>query len=116
MFGGACYWREFCISKWVVLDNKIALNTKVTAYKSLQHLTLTVHGLIFGRACYRKDICSKIWGLIFGRAYLWRGLLSEFYSTFASVVSSLLRHPKFSFTDLYRRLLGGLGWSNLTVT
>ena len=68
MFGGACYWREFCISQWVVLDNKIALNTKVTVCKSLKHLTLTVHGLIFGRACY-QDICSEIWGLIFGGAY-----------------------------------------------
>ena len=24
IFGGAYYWREFCISKWVELDNKTA--------------------------------------------------------------------------------------------
>ena len=32
------------------LDNKNSL-------KQLKQLTLTVHGLIFGRVCYRKDIC-----------------------------------------------------------
>ena len=22
IFGGACYWKEFCVSKWVGLDSK----------------------------------------------------------------------------------------------
>ena len=47
MFGGAYYWKEFFVSKWVGLDNK----------NSLQQLAITVHGLIFGRAYYRKDFC-----------------------------------------------------------
>ena len=89
MFGGACYWREFCISQWVVLDNKIALNTKVTVCKSLKHLTLTVHGLIFWEGLLSGYLFRDL------GAYLWRGLLSEFYDIFASVVSSLLRHLKF---------------------
>ena len=25
IFGGACYWREFCVSKWVGLDNQNSL-------------------------------------------------------------------------------------------
>ena len=45
------------------------------AQNRLKHLTLTVHGLIFGRAYYRKDICILhlgglfSGGLIFGRAF-----------------------------------------------
>ena len=30
IFGGACYWKEFCVSKWVGLDNKNDLNTMKT--------------------------------------------------------------------------------------
>ena len=26
IFGGAYYWKEFCVSKWVCLDNKNSLN------------------------------------------------------------------------------------------
>ena len=44
-FGGAYYWKEFCISKGVGLDNK----------NSLKQLALTVHELIFGRVYCRKD-------------------------------------------------------------
>ena len=39
IFGGAYYWREFYVSKWVV------------------QLTLTVHGFIFGRAYYPRAFC-----------------------------------------------------------
>ena len=45
IFGGAYYWKEFCDSKWVGHHNK----------NSVKQLALTVHGLIFGRAYYRKD-------------------------------------------------------------
>ena len=32
IFGGAYYWREFCVSKWVGLDNKISLKkNRITA-------------------------------------------------------------------------------------
>ena len=54
IFGGAYYWKEFCVSTWVGLDYKNSLKH----YKnSLKQLTLTVHGLIFERAHYRKDFC-----------------------------------------------------------
>ena len=54
IFGGSNHWKEFCVSKWVGLDNKNSLKQ----YKnSLKQLALTVHGLIFGRAYYRKDFC-----------------------------------------------------------
>ena len=58
IFGGAYYWKEFCISKWVGLDNKNSLKH----YKnSLKQLAVTVHGLIFRRAYYWKDFC--VWDL-----------------------------------------------------
>ena len=44
VFGGAYYWKEFCVSKWVGLDNK----------NSLKQLALTGYGLIFGRPYYWK--------------------------------------------------------------
>ena len=44
---GAYYRKEFCVSKWVWLDNK----------NSLKQLALTDHGLIFRRAYYRNDFC-----------------------------------------------------------
>ena len=50
IFGGAYYWKEFCVSKWVALGNENSINC-------LKQLTVTVHGFIFGRAYYRKDIC-----------------------------------------------------------
>ena len=72
IFGRACYRKEFCVSKWVGLNNK---NSLKHYENSLKQLTLTVRGLIFERAYYRKDFC--IWdlgdlfsgGLIFGGAY-----------------------------------------------
>ena len=55
IFGGAYYWKDFCVSKWVGLDNKDSLQHYEN---SLKQLALTVYGLIFGRAYYRKkDIC-----------------------------------------------------------
>ena len=58
------------VSKCVGHDNK----------NSLKQLALTVHGLIFRRAYYRKDFCVKdLKGLIFRRAYFWGSALSEFY-------------------------------------
>ena len=54
IFGGAYCWKEFFVSKWVGLDNKNSLKH----YENiLKQLALTVHGLIFRRAYYRKDFC-----------------------------------------------------------
>ena len=63
-----------------MLQNELDLtikteNREITVTKSLKQLPLTVHGLIFGRAYYRKDICvldlrgSFSGGLMFGGAY-----------------------------------------------
>ena len=53
IFEGAYYWREFCVSNWAELDNK--LEQLETLRKQP---TRTAHGLVFGRAYYRKDICA----------------------------------------------------------
>ena len=54
IFGGASYWREFFVSKWVVLDNKKHEGN------SLKQLTLTVLFFI-GRI-----FASEIRGVIVG--------------------------------------------------
>ena len=55
IFGGAYYWREFCVSKWVGLDNKTANTNGPWAYTwvgliSEGFLRLRFGGLIFGTA------------------------------------------------------------------
>ena len=54
IFREAYYWKEFCISKWVDLDDK---NSLKHYENSLTQLALKVYGLIFGRAYCQKDFC-----------------------------------------------------------
>ena len=92
IFGGAFYWMEFSISKCVGLNNKNILKHKEN---SLKQLTLTVHGLIFGRAYYGKYIfVIDLGGLIFffGGG---RGLSLEFYGTFLYFTPDFVK--QFSF-------------------
>ena len=51
---------------------KTALNIALTYQNSLKKkLTLTVHGFIFGRVYYRKDICvCDLGGLFLGGIYI----------------------------------------------
>ena len=47
---------------------------------TIKQLALTVHGLIFGRAYYRKDFCVGDLGGLFSGGLTFRGdLLSDFY-------------------------------------
>ena len=57
-----------CVSKRVGLDNK---NNLKHQENSLKQLTLTVHGLIFGRAYYRKNICVWFLGALFSEGLLY---------------------------------------------
>ena len=68
IFGGAYNWKEFCVSKWVGIDNKNCLKHYENSFKQL---ALTGYGLIFGSAYNRKDnyLRLRFGGLIFGRAY-----------------------------------------------
>ena len=57
IFRGVYYWKEFCLSKWVELDNKTASTNSPWAYiweglLSEGFLYLRFGGLIFGRAYF----------------------------------------------------------------
>ena len=56
IFGGAYYWKEFCVSKLVGLVNKNSLKQHENSLKTASTSSL-YYGLIFGRAYYRKDFC-----------------------------------------------------------
>ena len=81
IFEGAYYWKEFCIPKWVGLDNKSCLKHYENSLKQLKtastnspwafiregslsegFLHLRFGGLIFGRASF----CGGGEGLIIG--------------------------------------------------
>ena len=49
--------RNFAFQNGYDLSIKTAKNIKITAYNSSKQLTVTIHGLIFGRAYYGKVIC-----------------------------------------------------------
>ena len=71
IFGGAYYWRELWENR-LELTVKTAENTKITAKNSFKQISLTVHGLIFGRAYYHLRLGGGglfLGGLIFGGAY-----------------------------------------------
>ena len=52
IFGGAYYWKEFCVSKWVGLDNKNSLKHYENSLKQLRTASTTSPrasgGLIIG--------------------------------------------------------------------
>ena len=73
IFGGAYYWKEFCVSKWVGLVNK----------NSLKQLTLKAPRLIQEGLLLEGFLRLRFGELIFGRAYFFcgdGGLLWKFYS------------------------------------
>ena len=77
IFGGAYYWKEFCVSKWVGLDNKNGLKHYENSLKQLK--TASTKSLW---AYIREALLSEGFlrlrfggGLIFGRAYFWGGLI-----------------------------------------
>ena len=82
IFGGAYYWKEFCVSKLAGLDNKNSLEDYENSLKQLK--TANPNSPL---ACIREGLLSegylrlRFGGLIFGRAYVfyfisfffWRG-------------------------------------------
>ena len=63
IFGGAYYWKEFCVSKWVGLDNKNSLKQLKTASTNSPWAYIR-EGLLS-----EGFLCLRFGGLIFGRAY-----------------------------------------------
>ena len=55
IFGGVCYWKEFCVSKWVWFVNKNSNSPWAFIREGLLsegYLHLRFGGLIFGRAYF----------------------------------------------------------------
>ena len=78
IFRGACYRKEFCISKWVWFVNRNSNSNSPWAYIR--------EGLLSeGYFCLRFGL------LIFGRAYFWEDLLLEFYGIFCAAYVGLYR-------------------------
>ena len=78
---GLIIGRNFAFQNRLDLTIKTARNTTKTAYNSLTQQILTLNGLIFQGLIIGRIFASEIWGLIFRRAYFWRGLLSEFHGS-----------------------------------
>ena len=68
-FGGAYYWKEFCISKWVGFDNKNSIthygNSVLKTASTNSQWAYVQEGLLS-----EGFLCLTFGGLIFGRAYL----------------------------------------------
>ena len=54
IFGGAYYWKEFCVSTRIRLDNENSYD-----------VALTVHGLYSGGLIIERICASQIWGAYF---------------------------------------------------
>ena len=72
IFGGAYYWKEFCISNWVGLDNKNSLKYYRNSLKQLKTASTNIPW-----ANIREDVLSegilrlRFGGLIFGSTCFW---------------------------------------------
>ena len=87
IFGGAYVQREICVSKLIGLALFLGRKFTVFLYFTLYLRAISKYsppgGLIFGGAFLRRVFCVRsLGGLIFGGAYTWRGLFSEFYGIF----------------------------------
>ena len=101
IFGGAYVQREICVSKStglaIFLERNLPLFfVLLCAYFVLQDNFQVLApprggGLIFGGAILRKVFCVKnLGGFIFGGAYTWMSLFSEFYGMQQQLVTSSL--------------------------
>ena len=102
IFREADYWKEFCVSKWVVLDNKNSPKHYEDSLKQLKtagtespwayiregllsegFLRLRFEGLIFGRACF---FCFVFF---FGGGGLIIGIL-QYFKSFVNIILAVL--------------------------
>ena len=85
IFGGAYVRREICVSKWIGLS---VVGRKFTIFALFYFVFEGKFQVQAPRGAYiwRGDLTEgflryEFGGLIFGGAYTWRGLFSEFYGT-----------------------------------
>ena len=71
IFGGAYYWKEFCISKWVGLDNKNSLKHYENSLKQLKTASADSPWAYIWEGLLSEGFSRlRFWGHIFGRVYL----------------------------------------------
>ena len=71
IFREAYHWREFCISKWVGLDNKNSLKHEDTNLNQLKTANPNSLWAYFWEGLLLEGyLCLRFGGFIFGRAYL----------------------------------------------
>ena len=86
IFGAAYYWKQFCVSKWVGLNNKNSLKHCENILKQLETAsTNSQWAYIWEGLLLAGFLRLRFEVLIFGRACFWEGLLSEFYGIYLSV-------------------------------
>ena len=98
IFGGAYVQREICVSKStglaIFLERNLPLFFVLLCATGQFPCTSPPGGgggLIFGWAILRKVFCVKsLGGFIFGGAYTWMSLFSEFYGMQQQLVTSSL--------------------------
>ena len=74
IFGGAYYWKEFCVSKWVGLDNKNRLKLYENSLKRLKTASTNSPWAYIREGLLLEGFLRlRFGGLIFRRAYFWEG-------------------------------------------
>ena len=105
--GGAYYWKEFCVSKWVGLDNKNSLKHYENSLKQLKTANRNRPW-----AYIREGILSegflrlRFWGLIFGKAYYYHYPFSFFFFG-GGLIMGILRYDLFVLSVVCRGGGGG---------
>ena len=103
IFGGAYLRREICFSKSIGLASLLEVNLPFllcfTLYSRGQFSKYKPPGGLYLEGDLTESFCvSDLGGLIFGVAYTWRGLFSEFYDTIHATwhqVARLFEEPTF---------------------
>ena len=73
IFGGAFYWKEFCVSKWVGLDNKNSLKRYKNSLKQLKTANTNSQWAYILEGLLSEGFLR----LRFGGVYFWEGLFLE---------------------------------------
>ena len=90
IFGGAYVRREFCVSKSIGLALQLEGNLTFLLFLALYLRAISKckpPGGLYLEGLRRVFLSYEFGGLIFGGAYTWRGLFSEFYG---NLITALL--------------------------
>ena len=89
IFGGAYYWREFCVSKWVGLDNKNSLKHDENGLKQLKTANTNSLWVYILEDLLTEGYLRLRFGVLFSGGLIFR----KFYGIH-STLSPLLKFPR----------------------